>query len=236
MLLQSFLWLTGSFSPFLASRSFLSCCTCDTLEEPGFSVRNCSQNTSFTLVGAFVTAPGTAACCCGIGGIASRRGLALGSEFISIPRVLAIVSAFSCYYFPAAFSFCKAVLTVARGLMRAPVYPTSELRTITCSFAAFLHHVEAQLLVLVPAQVLADPLSDEAGEVIVLEESGQQISGEFGRVPDNKTLVVLTPGDNRISGGIIHHFISLGNERRQSIDATRIFIHHNSDSRQINPN
>nr|GMD52300.1 hypothetical protein Iba_scaffold47220CG0010 [Ipomoea batatas]GME00880.1 hypothetical protein Iba_scaffold56159CG0010 [Ipomoea batatas] len=71
-------------------------------------------------------------------------------------------------------------------------------------------------------------LSDEAGEVIVLEESGQQISGEFGRVPDNKTLVVLTPGDNRISGGIIHHFISLGNKRRQSIDATRIFIHHNS--------
>nr|GMD73025.1 hypothetical protein Iba_chr12fCG14320 [Ipomoea batatas] len=58
-------------------------------------------------------------------------------------------------------------------------------------------------------------LSDEAGEVIVLEESGEEISREGVRIPDNEAVAASAPRNNTISTRIIHHFISLDQEWRR---------------------
>lgn len=52
-------------------------------------------------------------------------------------------------------------------------------------------------------------MSDEAGEVVVLEVGGKKEASELGRVPDDEAVVVGTPGDDLVGGGVIHHVVSL---------------------------
>ena len=73
-------------------------------------------------------------------------------------------------------------------------------------------------------------LPDKTWEVIVLKESRQQIPGKIRRIPHSETSVTGTPGNNGISGRIIHHLISLCQERRQGTRTSLSFIH------QSNPN
>jgi len=56
-------------------------------------------------------------------------------------------------------------------------------------------------------------LPNKAGEVVVLEVVGKQISGELRRSPHHKGGVVLSPRHNVVSGGIIHQIVSLGEKR-----------------------
>ena len=47
-------------------------------------------------------------------------------------------------------------------------------------------------------------LADEAGEVVVFEVVGEEISGELRRAPNDEGGVVFTPRNNVIGGGIIN--------------------------------
>ena len=53
-------------------------------------------------------------------------------------------------------------------------------------------------------------LADEAGEVVVFEVFREQITGEDGRVPDDKTGSIFVPGDDVINGVILHELICFG--------------------------
>jgi hypothetical protein len=57
-------------------------------------------------------------------------------------------------------------------------------------------------------------LPDKAGEIVVLEVIGQQVSSELRRSPYHESGVVFSPRDNVISGGIVHQLISLGQKGR----------------------
>lgn len=53
-------------------------------------------------------------------------------------------------------------------------------------------------------------LADEAGEVVVFEVVGEEVTGELRRAPNDKSGVVFTPRDDVVGGGIIDELICLG--------------------------
>lgn len=64
-------------------------------------------------------------------------------------------------------------------------------------------------------------LPDEAGEIVVLKILRQYVSREFGHIPNNKAVVVITPWHHRVGGRVIHHVISLTQKWRRRIHTCR---------------
>lgn len=62
----------------------------------------------------------------------------------------------------------------------------------------------------------------------MLEIFGQDVFGEFGDIPNNEGVAVLTPRDHAVGGRVIHHVVSLAQEWRHHA------IH--APSRHIQPN
>lgn len=58
-------------------------------------------------------------------------------------------------------------------------------------------------------------LPDEAGEIVVLEVVGEEVTGELRRPPDDEGGVVVAPGDDVIGCGVVYELVSLGQERRR---------------------
>jgi len=56
-------------------------------------------------------------------------------------------------------------------------------------------------------------LANEAGEIAVLEVFGKKGFREFLRIPNDETIARLTPGHNRVSARVLHHFEGLLEER-----------------------
>lgn len=56
-------------------------------------------------------------------------------------------------------------------------------------------------------------LPDEAGEVIVFEELGEEVTGEFRGAPDDKSGAIMVPRDDMISGRVIDKVEGLDKER-----------------------
>lgn len=65
-------------------------------------------------------------------------------------------------------------------------------------------------------------LPDKAGKVVVLEVLGEQIFGELRGIPNNKAVASLTPRNDRIGDGIIHHFIGFGEKGRGRIGTSAL--------------
>lgn len=57
-------------------------------------------------------------------------------------------------------------------------------------------------------------LSDEAGEVVVLEVLGEKMLRELGRVPNHEAVVASAPRDDRVRRRVVHHVVCLAQERR----------------------
>jgi len=55
-------------------------------------------------------------------------------------------------------------------------------------------------------------LADEAGEVLVFEESWKKVFRKLGGALDDEAFVVIAPRYDRVRGGIIYHFICFGEE------------------------
>lgn len=53
-------------------------------------------------------------------------------------------------------------------------------------------------------------LPDEAREVVVLEVIGKEIASKLRRTPNNKGSIFFTPGDDVISGRVVHQLVCLG--------------------------
>lgn len=53
-------------------------------------------------------------------------------------------------------------------------------------------------------------LADEAGEVVVLEVVGEEVTGELRRPPNDKGGVVFTPRDDVVGAPIVNQLIGLG--------------------------
>ena len=56
-------------------------------------------------------------------------------------------------------------------------------------------------------------LSNEAGEVVVLEVTGQDGGGELVGIPDDEAVASSAPRNNGVGGRILHHVEGLGEER-----------------------
>lgn len=59
-------------------------------------------------------------------------------------------------------------------------------------------------------------LADEAREVAVLEEGGEEISGELRRLPHHEGGPVIVPRYDVIGGGILDEHVGFDQERRRS--------------------
>lgn len=71
-------------------------------------------------------------------------------------------------------------------------------------------------------------LSDEAGEVVMLEVSGEEAGSEVGGIPDDEAGLGGAPGDDLIGRGIVYHLVGLLKERSRpaassSSSATAVF-------------
>lgn len=60
-------------------------------------------------------------------------------------------------------------------------------------------------------------LTDEAGEVVVLEENRQESLREFKWIKNDETIISSSPSDEIISAWIINHLISLDNKRCDNV-------------------
>lgn len=58
-------------------------------------------------------------------------------------------------------------------------------------------------------------LADEAGEVAVLEESGEEVSGELRRLPHHEPRPLRVPGNHLVRRRILHQHVRLHQERRR---------------------
>lgn len=58
-------------------------------------------------------------------------------------------------------------------------------------------------------------LTDKAGEVVVFEISGKQISGEIGGLPDDEGSARLVPGNDAVGGRIVDELVGLGEKGRR---------------------
>ena len=56
-------------------------------------------------------------------------------------------------------------------------------------------------------------LTDEAGEVVVLEIVGEECEGELGHVPYDEAVAAFGPRDDGVGGGVLHHVVALVQER-----------------------
>jgi len=63
-------------------------------------------------------------------------------------------------------------------------------------------------------------LTDEAGEIVVLEIGWEKNTREFRRVPNDEAFVIRTPGNDLICSGIIHHVIRLLKKRCRTSSAS----------------
>lgn len=61
-------------------------------------------------------------------------------------------------------------------------------------------------------------LANEAREVIVLEELGEDDSGEVGGIPHHKTVVGRPPRHDGVRRRVVHHLIRLAQERGWGTD------------------
>lgn len=59
-------------------------------------------------------------------------------------------------------------------------------------------------------------LSDEAGEIVVLEISGEKKASELRGVPNDEAGVGGAPRNDVVGGGIVHHVVRLQEERRRT--------------------
>lgn len=59
-------------------------------------------------------------------------------------------------------------------------------------------------------------LTDEAGEVVVLEIGREKEASELGRVPHDEAVVGRAPRNDVVGGGIVHHVVGLQKERRRT--------------------
>ncbi|THU52400.1 hypothetical protein C4D60_Mb10t03600 [Musa balbisiana] len=59
---------------------------------------------------------------------------------------------------------------------------------------------------------LSVELADEAGEVAVLEVGGEEELREGKGVDDDEAVVVAAPGNDGVSGGVVHHAVGLQHE------------------------
>lgn len=57
-------------------------------------------------------------------------------------------------------------------------------------------------------------LTNEAGEIVVLEVFGKKGFGEFMRIPNDETIASWTPRHNGVSVRVLHHIERLLQERR----------------------
>ena len=69
-------------------------------------------------------------------------------------------------------------------------------------------------------------LSDEAGEVAVLEEAGEEQPREAGGVGDDEAVVPPAPADDPVRPGVLHHHVRLPHERRRRAAARRHPLFH----------
>ena len=58
-------------------------------------------------------------------------------------------------------------------------------------------------------------LPDEAGEVVVLEVLGQQVTGEVERVPHDEAGAAGAPRHDVVGRRVLHHLVRLDQERRR---------------------
>ena len=56
-------------------------------------------------------------------------------------------------------------------------------------------------------------LANEAGEVVVLEESREEGVGEVEGIEDDEAVVGWAPRDEFIGGGIVHHIVGFYDKR-----------------------
>lgn len=60
-------------------------------------------------------------------------------------------------------------------------------------------------------------LPNETGEVVMLEVFRQKVPCELRWVPHYEAIVVTAPRHDRVGGRVIHHIVSLAQERRWSV-------------------
>lgn len=68
-------------------------------------------------------------------------------------------------------------------------------------------------------------LSDEAGEIVVLEVLRQEIPSKQWDVPNHEAVVTATPRHHRVRGWIVHHVVRFAQERRNRVPRRRRFVH-----------
>ena len=57
-------------------------------------------------------------------------------------------------------------------------------------------------------------MSDEAGEIVVLEVTRQDGGGELVRVPNDETVACSAPRNDVVGGRVFHHVEGFGEKRR----------------------
>lgn len=65
-------------------------------------------------------------------------------------------------------------------------------------------------------------LTDEAGEVVVLEVGGKEDASELGRVPDDEAVIGWGPRDDLVRRRVVDHVVRLQQKRRRSSAATSV--------------
>lgn len=55
-------------------------------------------------------------------------------------------------------------------------------------------------------------LADKAGKIVVLEVIREEVTSKFRRAPYYKSSVIFTPGDDMVSGRVVHELVSFGQE------------------------
>ena len=71
-------------------------------------------------------------------------------------------------------------------------------------------------------------LANEAGEVVVLEESREQRVGEVEGIEDDEAVVGRAPRDKFIGGGIVNHVVGFNDKRCDPVVgvADDVVFHH----------
>lgn len=55
-------------------------------------------------------------------------------------------------------------------------------------------------------------MADKAGKIVVLEVIREEVTSKFRRAPYYKSSVIFTPGDDMVSGRVVHELVSFGQE------------------------
>ena len=75
-------------------------------------------------------------------------------------------------------------------------------------------------------------MANEAGEVVVLEESREEGVGEVEGIEDDEAVVGWAPRDEFIGGGIVHHIVGFYDKRCDHVVVDDDVVFHHSIKRK----